>query len=106
MGIRTELKGVCFCLFGIAPVEPGKLCFSVLRPEFLLVLSKGCPGPEWPKKTVFRNFPPLGVRSVKTESVKKLRNLGENLLGQPDFPPKTAPSTGKLRFSVFRLEFI
>ena len=38
LGIRTELKGVCFYLFGNTPIEPGKLYFfPVFRPEFISV---------------------------------------------------------------------
>ena len=58
--------------------------------------------PKGPQNPVFCGFPPLGVRSAKTQNVKKLRNFGEKLLGRTDFPPKSAPSSGKLRRSVFR----
>ena len=37
---------------------------------------------------------------------KMLRNFGEKLLGQKDFFPKSAPSSGKVRFSVLDPEFI
>ena len=43
----------------------------------------------------------MGVRSTKTQNVKNLRNFGEKLLGRTDFPPKSAPSSGKLCFSLF-----
>ena len=48
------------------------------------------------KKTAFRDFQSPGVRSAKTEKVKKLRNFGDKLLGRPDCFLKSAPSTGKL----------
>ena len=51
---------------------------------------------------LFSDFPPLGVRSAKTENVKKLLNFGEQFWGRPDYPSKSAPSTGKLHFRVFR----
>ena len=57
------------------------------------------------QKIVFRDFPPLGVRLAKTETAKKLRNFGDKFFGRPDFPLKSASSSGKLRFSVFRPEF-
>ena len=68
--------------------------------------AKGYPRPKWPKPPVSRDFPPLGVQSSKTENVKKLRNFGEKLLGRPDFFVQSASTTGKLRFSVFRPEFL
>ena len=51
-----------------------------------------------PRKPVFRDFLAVGFCSAKTQNIKMLRNLGEKLLGQSDFPPKSAPSSGKLRF--------
>ena len=57
-------------------------------------------------KPVFCDFLPLGVRSAKTHSVKKMRNFLEKLLGRTDFPPKSAPSSRKLRVSVFGPEFL
>ena len=62
--------------------------------------AKGCPRPKWPRKIVFYDFPPLWVRSAKTENIKKLRNIREKLLGRPDFSPKSAPSTRTLCFRV------
>ena len=78
----------------------GKSCFSVFGPEFLPV-SRGCHRPKGPQIPVFCDFPPLGVQSVKTLNVKKLRNFQEKLLGRPVFPPQTAPSSGKSCFSFF-----
>ena len=90
------------------PVSPpksapssGKSRFSVFGPEFLQVPSR-CSRPKGPKNPVFCDFPLLGVRSVKTQNAKKLRAFREKLLGRPIFPPKSAPSSGKLCFSVFR----
>ena len=57
-------------------------------------------------KPVFCDFPPLGVRSAKTQNVKKLRNFWEKLLRRIDFPPKSPPSSGKSRFPVFGPEFL
>ena len=45
----------------------------------------------------------MGVRSAKMQNVKKLCYFGEKLLGRPDFFLKSAPSSGKLCFSVFDL---
>ena len=105
LGIRTELEGGCLYIFGNTPVGPGKLCFFRFLPGISLS-AKGCPGPKWPKKLVFRDYLPLGVRLAKAENGKKWSNFGEKLLGQPYFPPKGTSSTGKICFSVFRPEFI
>ena len=51
----------------------------------------GCPRPKGPQKPIISDFPPLGVRSAKTQTLNKLRNFGEKLLGRTDFPPKSAP---------------
>ena len=59
----------------------------------------------WPRNPVFCDFPPVVVRSAKTQDVKKLRNFGEELLGT-DFFPKSAPSSRKLYFSVFGPEIL
>ena len=69
-------------------------------------LSAKGPRPTGPRKPVFCDFLPLGVRSAKTQNVKKLRNFGVKLLGRTDFFPKSAPSTRKLCFSVFGPEFL
>ena len=71
--------------------------FSCFPPEIYLS-AKGCPRPKWPKPPVFRDFLPLGVRSVKTENLKTLRNFGEKLLGRPDFPPKVPLAPGNCIF--------
>ena len=52
-------------------------------------------------KPVFCDFPAVGVRSAKTQNVKKFRNFGEKLLGRADFFSKSAPSSEKLRFFPF-----
>ena len=65
----------------------GKSRFSDFGPEFLQV-PRGCPRPKGPKNTVFCDFPHLGVRSVKTQNVKKLRGFREKLLGVRFFPQK------------------
>ena len=44
--------------------------------------------PKGPENPLFCDFPPLEVQSTKTQTVKKLRNFGEKLLGRTDFPPK------------------
>ena len=82
----------------------GKLCFSVFSPEFLQV-PRAVVGQKGVKSPVFRDIPPVGLRSAKTQNVKMLSNFGEKLLGRPDFSPKSAPSSGKLCFSVFDPEF-
>ena len=86
-------------------VPNGCFHFPVFRPEFLQV-PRGCPRPKEPRKPVVCDFPPLGVRLAEPQNVKKLRNFGEKLLGRTDFFLKSAPSSGKLRFSVFRPEFL
>ena len=89
----------------------GKLHLSVFGPKFLQV-PRGCPRPKGPKipvgpkVPVFCDFPPLGVRSAKTQNVKKLPTFRKKLLGRTDFSPKSAPSSGKLCFSVFAPEFL
>ena len=53
--------------------------------------------------TISRPWGPVGQNA---KCKKKWRNFGEMLLGQLDFFPKSASSSGKLRFSVFRPEFL
>ena len=64
-------------------------------------MPRGSPRPKGPKKPVFCVFPPLGVRSAKTQNVKNLRNFEEKLLGRADFSSKSAPISGKLCFLRF-----
>ena len=61
-------------------------------------MPKGCRRPKGPKNTVFCDFPPLGVRSVKTQNVKKLRSFREKLLGVQFFPPKVPLAPGNRVF--------
>ena len=75
-------------------------------PPGIFPSAQGCRRPKWPTNPVFRDCPPVGVRSAKAQTVKKLRNFGENFLERPYFSLKSASSTGKLRFSVFRPEFL
>ena len=82
------------------PLSLGNCVFSVIGPEFLSV-PRGCPRPKGPRNPVFCDFLPVGVRSAKTQTVKTLRTFWEKLLGRTGLPPKSAPSSGKLRFSVF-----
>ena len=51
-------------------------------------------GQKEPKNPVFCDFLPLGVRSVKTQSVKKLRGFREKLLGVWFFYPKVPLAPG------------
>ena len=73
---------------------------------------KGCRKPKWPKQQnqyFAISGPwvvPLVPGSAKMESVRKLRNFREKLLGRPYFFLKSASSSGKLRFSVSRPEFL
>ena len=69
-------------------------------------MARGCPRPKGPKNTVFCDFPPLGVRSVKTQDCKKVAQFSGETFECPVFPPKNAPSSGKLRFYVFGPEFL
>ena len=71
-----------------------------------LKVPRGCPRPKGPRKPVFRVFPSVRVHSAKAQNIKKLRNAGEKLSGRTDFPPKSAPNSGKLCFSVFGPEFL
>ena len=61
--------------------------------------AKGCPRPKGPRKPVFCNFLPLGLRSPITQNVKKSRNFGEKIFGQTDFFPKVPLGPG---YYVFR----
>ena len=65
-------------------------------------MPRGCPRPKGPKNTVFCDFPPLGVWSVKTQNVKKLRSFREKLLGVRFFFPKVplAPRNRVFLFSA------
>ena len=74
--------------------------FSVFRPEFLYV-PRAVLGQNIPRTPYFAISRPWGSGRPKRKNVKKLRTLGGKLLGRPGFPPKLAPSTGKLHFSVF-----
>ena len=70
----------------------GKLSFSVSAPEFP-GSAKG-PRPKGPENPLFCDFPPLGVRSTKTQNVKKVRTtIPDSVVG--------TPGAGKLCFSVF-----
>ena len=93
---------MCFYLFGNTPVGTREVVFFHFSPGIFK-----CQGLSWAKRAynpgpVFRGFPPLGVRLAKTENGKKLRNFWEKLLGRADFPHKSAPSTKKLYFRLFR----
>ena len=85
-----------------------EIAFARFRPSPGIYLSaKGRPRPKWPEMPVFCDFLPVGVRSGKTEDVKKLRTT------IPDsvvifFLNFGAPSAGKFYFSVFspRLGFL
>ena len=57
-------------------------------------------------KPVFYNFLPLGGWLAKTQNGKMLRNFWEIFGGRANFPPKSAPSSGKLCFSVFGPELL
>ena len=69
-------------------------------------MPKGAVGQNGLKIQYFAISPPVGVQAEKMLNVKQLENFEEKLCGWRDFPPKTAPSTGQLRFSVSRLEFL
>ena len=61
-------------------------------------MPRGCPRPKGPKTAVFCDFPPLGVRSVKTQNAKKLRSFREKLLGVRFFSPKVPLAPGNRVF--------
>ena len=79
---------------------PTKLRFSVFGPVFLQVpraaLALNGLGNQY-----FPDFPPLEVRPAKTQNVKKMHSPSQKHSGRTDFPPKSAPGSGKLRCSVF-----
>ena len=106
VGQNTKLEESC-ALLGAdrffpqkCPPSPGKSCFSVFGPEFLSVLraALGQKGPENPYIAI---SPPWGSKLAKTQDVKKLRTFWEKLLGPTVSPQKSAPRSGKSRFSVF-----
>ena len=86
------------------PLAPGNCVF--LPWPGIYPSAKGCPRPKGPRKPVFFDFPPVGVRSAKTQNVKKSHFFWEKLLGRTEFSPKSASSTGKWCFSVFGPEFL
>ena len=58
--------------------------------------------PKGAKKTVLCNFPPLGVLSAKTQSVKKIGAVpGRIFWGGRIFFSKGAPSSEKIAFLCF-----
>ena len=64
-------------------------------------MPRGCPRPNGPRKPLFLDFPPVGVRSAKTQHVKKMRNFGEKILGSSLVGgrfTRTARKTGKIHF--------
>ena len=104
LGIRTELRGVCFYIFGNTPVEPGKLCFSLFGLEFIQV-PRAVLGQNGPKAQYFAISRPWGSGRPKRKAYKSCAISGRIFFGRPDFFLKSTSSTGKLRFSVFRPEF-
>ena len=85
--------------FPNVPLGPGNRVFR-FWPE-ISSSAQGGPRPKGPTNPVFREFPTLGVRMTKTQNVKKLRNFWEKLMGQTDFPPKSALRYGKSCFFPF-----
>ena len=62
--------------------------------------ARGCPRPKWPKTPKFHAFPPVGVRSAKTENVKKLRaTILESVV--TFFPVSGALALGNSAFFFF-----
>ena len=57
------------------------------------------PSQKCPKNPAFRDFPPVGVWSAKTENFNKLRNFGEKNLGRPDFFLKVPLALGNCIFA-------
>ena len=82
------------------PLAPGNCVFPFSARNFSKCPG-AAPGQKGLKNQYFRGFPPVGVRSAKTQNVKKLHNFGEKLFGRTYFFSKSAPSSGKLCFSVF-----
>ena len=70
-------------------------------------MPRGCPRPKGPKNPAFCDFPPLGVRSVKTQNAKKLRGFREKLFGACFPPPKVplAPGNRVFLFSAYTRNF-
>ena len=63
-------------------------------------MPKGVLGQMDSKPTIAR-FSAHGGLVSQNIAVQKLWNFEEKPLGRPDFPPKSAPSTGELRIGVF-----
>ena len=68
-------------------------------------MPRGRPRPKGPKNTVFCDFLPLGVLSVKTQNVKKLRIFREKILGVRFFLPKVPPAPGNRVFLISARNF-
>ena len=74
-------------IFPKVPQGPGNRVFLFSALNFSKCQGAAL-GQKWPKNTVFCDSPPLGVRSVKTQTVKKLRSFWEKLLGVRFFSQK------------------
>ena len=84
-----------------APLAPGNCIFPFsAQPWDFSLSAKGRPRPKWPEIPVFYDFLPVGIRSGKTEDVKKLRTTILDSVVRFSFDFGT-PSAGKLWFSVF-----
>ena len=69
-------------------------------------MPRGVVGQNGPKKHYFAISSPWGSGREKVLNVQQLQHFQETFCERPDIPPKTAPSTGQLRFPVFRPEFL
>ena len=79
------------------PLAPGNCVFLFSARNFSKCQGAAL-GQKEPKNPVFCDFPPLGVRSVKTQNVKKLRGFREKLLGVRVFSPKVPLAPGNRVF--------
>ena len=60
-----------------------------------------CQRPSWPKNPVFRDFPPVGVQSAKTENAEKVNEFRGKTFRAAGFPPRQCPWHRKIAFLCF-----
>ena len=85
--------------FAKVPLAPGNRVFLFPARNFSKCQGAAL-GQKGLKTQYFGDFPPLGVRSVKTHDAKKLRSFWEKLLGVQFFFPKVPLAPGN-RFFLF-----
>ena len=83
------------------PLAPGNCVFLFLARNFSKCQGAAALGQKGPETPYFAISRPWGPDRPKRKMQKRCEISGRNFLGRPDFFPKSAPSYGKLRFSVF-----